>query len=1449
MSDDSTKPAVDLLSGDGSEEEAAVPPASADAAKFSIDDDEDIDKLEGNYSDDDDDDVDRNISALASRTNSLINSYRDYIAEMSNDPIVGGDAAAAASVIEVMEGGKTAPDEEENVPEASEEATPLPPGAKGFIGQFQDARKGATLYSDYTFKDDPPHQNNNINLRAAYQFDHDDHSFANYNETLQRGSGRGRYCYAMFRSAAFRRCAIGLILIGAIVGISVGISQAQQRKKNLPDWEGMLAEEEGQQSGTAPIDPSDAQAIAMSYQQSALKYHPVWFSRDQGWNGQTYDAASSYCASHGGLVICPFEAICPAGVHTMPLGGKKAGGGPDESSWAPFSDVENAWIQVGITENWCEKLDGAPQWGANGEGVTRYVACCRADTEDDFVPSIGMDSSIAVSGGHVEEEFGNQMFIEKYKGQWFDRTNGWAGSTYMEATSFCASQGKMIVCPYDGYCPEGENSVPFGGVKVGFNGERDQWAPIGDKYNEWVNIGADNKCVTLSNMGEERPAWEFTQEGSKSVTQHLMCCPLGVTADDDSAPAPTAVVNNAPAQPAVASAEATQAQFDWAAEAYDPKWFDRSKGWLGTNYGEAVNFCKQEQGRTVCPYEAYCPMTKAPGSVPFGGVKPEYSWAPIDDAANWWVQVSGSDTCRLYNEMNGGPPTWGADGNNEIETRYVMCCKQPDAGMGDADYYHSSMSDETETLTEVVIDKNECQDHPTAVITTDGKTCETFIAHVGRVALHNARCSHETPLKGENGEVLLIRDVCRLSCGECGNTWPNEPVATTSDQSSAERPQPSQTVEVVEENNSLVGAETNFKISRYDRGSGWGGSSYYDALKFCGRKGATLCPYEAYCPQGPGKVIVGGAAASSQWVPFINVANGWIQSGPEDTCMPYNSLNSFPPEWGLTGENKAETSAIMCCETADNWIPADQTAVVTTSAPSDIDKAAMDMFKPIWYGRKHGWQGGTYQDAEKFCNNIGDMEICPILALCPDGKTLFNDKPPFIGEQWAPIAEGGWALIGSDGEYFDFSSVCSRYQVLTNQPSSELDRMGQDKKQHIMCCAKNLDATQPDDMSVSQYVEGMMDPTWYGKSDGWNGGSHSDAINYCQKNAGGKALCPYVGYCPDGEGYQPSPGHPVDFNSETAQWSPWAEGAMTGWVMVSQKYQNSATTCMSYKDLEGGTPPWDENGSSTSFAESKKYILCCNMVQPPPELGQSPQNPIPLPPPPTKPPTPRPVSPPTPKPTFPPQAVKWYPMSSDGEPDCVQGSNYDPYLVSKGWTYQTETDCCNAWKLDCGTKEVKWYPTESNGKQMCVEGSGYPWSFATSGFLFTTEQQCCESIGWLDCSPPQEKWYPTIIAGGEKACIFGIPESIQFDSQAECCSEFPLACPTSTTTTTTTTTTRPAVVTPPCEPKEGKGCHWWPKLVPETSEIKCIYSSDWPLEAADHLYSVHDSCYCTYNDC
>ncbi len=1401
---------------------------------------------------------------------------------MSNDPIVGGDAAAAASVIAVMESGKTATDEEELIPKENEYEVEgaTPPGAKGFIGQFQDARKGATLYSDFSFKDDPPHQNNNINLRAHLdEVDH--HSFQNYDETLARGkssSGRGRYCYSIVRSKGCRRFAVGMVVLGTIVGMSVGISKAQQRKKNLPDWEGMLAEEEQQQQqqqqqqsgigsmgGTTTTtsfvptnnDPATSEEISKSYMHSALKYHPIWFSREQGWNGQTYGAASAFCtAQDRESVLCPYEAICPAGANTMPLGGERAGAGPDGSTWVPFGDDDNAWTQVGIAENWCEVLEGAPQWGESGEGVTRHVACCRMSSDEDVEPSIGTTTSITASD-QVEQEISNQMSVEKYSGQWFDRTSGWGGDTLFQAMSFCGSNGNMVVCPYDAYCPQGENSVPFGGVKVGFNGEQDQWAPVGDKFNEWVSIGSTNMCVTLSDLQEKLPAFDFTKEGSQKISQHILCCPVdkaspptpAATIIDEAqqapAPAPAtpqqapapATPQQAPASTAVVSAEAKQAQFAWALEAYQPEWFDRSNGWVGTNYGEAINFCQQKGGRTICPFEAYCPMTKSPGSTPFGGVKSEYSWAPIDDAENWWVQVSGSDTCQLYNEMNGGPPSWGRAGKNELETGYVACCKQPDDGMGDADYYHSSMSDETETLEEVVIDKAECKDHPTAVITTDGKTCENFIAHVGRVRLHNARCSHETPLKDENGETLLIKDVCRLSCGTCGDDWHVDGSAPATPQ-----PQPPQTVEVVEENGAVAGAEANFKISRYDRSTGWTGSSYNDALKFCGKKGSTLCPYEAYCPQGPGKSIVGGTKSGSQWVPFINVANGWIQSGPEDTCMPYNSLNSFPPEWGLTGGNKLETLNIMCCEADDNWVPADQIAnVAVSSAPSVLDKAAMDHFKPIWYGRKHGWKGSTHQDAEKFCNNIGDLQICPILALCPDGQSLFNNKSPYPGEQWAPLDDGSWAFIGSDPS----TPHCS-----LDRPAADVDRMPEDKKQHIMCCAKSVGNV---DQDLDYIIQASMEPTWYGKSDGWNGGSHRDAMDYCQKNQGGKELCPYVGYCPNGEGHQPLPGHPVDFNTETVQWSPWVEsqGTKKGWVMVSQKYQNSATTCMTYSDLEGGVPPWDEVGSSSMFAESKKYVLCCSTGIAPSEIPQStPLLPAPANPTPANPtPTPKPISPPTPKPTFPPQEVKWYPMLTGDKEVCVQGGQYDPWLITQGWTYDSEASCCAAFKLDCAVLKIaKWYPTFQNGLRLCMEGKDYPSSYQSNGWLFNTATECCEGMG-LDCASSSQKWHPTEV-NGVKSCIFDIPpdyllEEAKFDSEVECCAAYPIACP---TTTTTTTATIPAVVTPPCQPSGGKGCHWFPKIG-ASQDIKCVYSSDWPIEAADHLYSDHETCYCTFNDC
>ncbi len=73
-------------------------------------------------------------------------------------------------------------------------------------------------------------------------YDHDDW----YTTLPSPRARRGRYCYSIIRSVAFRRFAVGMVVLATIVGISVGITKSVRRKQNLPDWEGMLAEEENQ---------------------------------------------------------------------------------------------------------------------------------------------------------------------------------------------------------------------------------------------------------------------------------------------------------------------------------------------------------------------------------------------------------------------------------------------------------------------------------------------------------------------------------------------------------------------------------------------------------------------------------------------------------------------------------------------------------------------------------------------------------------------------------------------------------------------------------------------------------------------------------------------------------------------------------------------------------------------------------------------------------------------------------------------------------------------------------------------------------------------------------------------------------------------------------------------------------------------------------------------------
>jgi hypothetical protein len=58
---------------------------------------------------------------------------------------------------------------------------------------------------------------------------------------------------------------------------------------------------------------------ALPYTIAASKFKPVFFDRDS-WSGTTYYEAVSFCENKGNnLHVCPFQALCPAGMGEIPI--------------------------------------------------------------------------------------------------------------------------------------------------------------------------------------------------------------------------------------------------------------------------------------------------------------------------------------------------------------------------------------------------------------------------------------------------------------------------------------------------------------------------------------------------------------------------------------------------------------------------------------------------------------------------------------------------------------------------------------------------------------------------------------------------------------------------------------------------------------------------------------------------------------------------------------------------------------------------------------------------------------------------------------------------------------------------------------------------------------------------------------------------------------------------
>lgn len=128
---------------------------------------------------------------------------------------------------------------------------------------------------------------------------------------------------------------------------------------------------------------------------------------------------------------------------------------------------------------------------------------------------------------------------------------------------------------------------------------------------------------------------------------------------------------------------------------------------------------------------------------------------------------------------------------------------------------------------------------------------------------------------------------------------------------------------------------------------------------------------------------------------------------------------------------------------------------------------------------------------------------------------------------------------------------------------------------------------------IGSILHQKFKPIWLGSKSGWNGGSHDDAVEFCESIRGRK-VCPYAAICPQGDGDDAivmGGLRTAEFNVEDEQYAP-VFGKGNNWVMIGQKEGDPSAKCKTYHQLERVDPDW---GLTSDRADIKKHIMCCNI--------------------------------------------------------------------------------------------------------------------------------------------------------------------------------------------------------------------------------------------------------------
>jgi len=743
----------------------------------------------------------------------------------------------------------------------------------------------------------------------------------------------------------------------------------------------------------------------------------------------------------------------------------------------------------------------------------------------------------------IPEISAEEAFVgQHYDPRWYDRNSGWAGATHSDAFDFCTSR-RSVTCPYEAYCPGGVARPPFGSSSGFLNDylslKEGSWAPTGNG-DEWVQLSDQNDDVCrVSSM----PGF-----GNGEQTGHLLCCKLAMpetggggtaAASAPESPPETPVHNNGQTPPQgwieVESQNRPEAVVDRgdeikqeleaeASEAdaarWHPVWFDRDSGWTGKTHGEADGFCDGQGGMIVCPYDAYCPSGPSGGI--FGGPQDGPGGAPSYAPVN---DRDGWVQVSSFGSSGRCALMSSESFGNEEQTRHVLCCSaRQDVEGGGGDH------DEQEHTEQ-------------AGPSPGGGSAASYFANAG------------------------------------ANQYGSGP-----DESAEPDPQDGGKAPSEHENLAIQYVEWKYTPVIYGRSDGWDGVSHGEAVDYCARRGARVCPFDAYCPRGPASVPYGGYQDGHPWPDCcswapVDGATGWVQlsSNSGQSCDLISTEDA-----DFDGES---VSRVMCCRDWEEPRAAAPGHVVEEvvsgpvagGAAADGPEAAVAAaHAPAWFDRSDGWAGETHPEAEDFCADRF-MRVCEYGSYCPRGM----DGRPYGGARdgdglsFAPIRsdEYGWVQVSSDG-----GQSCT---VISSEAFGN-----EQQTRHVLCCRdpsgggpQEVEET-PAPESAEERVGEAFRPRWFNRMDGWVGDTHPQAEEFCRGR--GLETCPYEAYCPSGPAGEPFGGpRGDDAPDEGGSWAPTSDAG--GWVQVSS---DGGTSC----DLI----------SSEGFGneEQTRHIMCCEHFSP-----------------------------------------------------------------------------------------------------------------------------------------------------------------------------------------------------------------------------------------------------------